>query len=57
MHKNNHKIVNYDLILDKEFGKVGTPERAKAEKEAYSFFMASSPLQSSDEGELNEQKK
>lgn len=37
MHKNNHKLVNYDLELDKEFGKVGTPERTKVERDAYNF--------------------
>lgn len=40
MQTNNHKLVNYDEVLDNEFGKVGTPEREKAEKLAYSFFYA-----------------
>ena len=35
---NNHKIVDYDAVLDAEFGKEGTPERAKAEEEAYAFY-------------------
>lgn len=51
MHKNNHKLVNYDLELDKEFGKVGTPQREAAEKLAYSFFMHSSPVTKAEEGE------
>lgn len=38
MQTNNHKIVDYDLVLDKKFGKVGTPERAKAEENAYSYY-------------------
>lgn len=38
MQTNNHKIVDYDLVLDKKFGKEGTPERAKAEENAYSFY-------------------
>ncbi len=38
MHRNNHKIVDYDAVLDAEFGKEGTPERIKAEKEAYAFY-------------------
>ncbi len=33
MQPNDHKIRNYDLILDETFGKQGTPERAKAEEE------------------------
>ena len=35
---NNHKIIDYDAILDAKFGKEGTPERARAEEAAYSFY-------------------
>ncbi|MBR1543305.1 MAG: helix-turn-helix transcriptional regulator [Muribaculaceae bacterium] len=38
MHKNDHQLRDYDSVLDEEFGKIGTPERAKAEEEAYSFY-------------------
>lgn len=38
MEINNHKNVDYDAVLDAEFGKEGTPERAKAEEEAYAFY-------------------
>lgn len=38
MQPNDHKIRNYDLILDETFGKQGTPERAKAEEDAYNFY-------------------
>ena len=38
MQPNDHKIRNYDLILDETFGKRGTPERAKAEDDAYNFY-------------------
>ena len=38
MQTNNHKIVDYDDVLDAKFGKEGTPERARAEEEAYSFY-------------------
>ena len=38
MQTNDHKIRNYDLILDETFGKQGTPERAKAEENAYNFY-------------------
>ena len=38
MQTNNHKIVDYDAVLDAKFGKEGTPERARAEEEAYSFY-------------------
>lgn len=39
MHPNDHKIRNYNLILDETFGKQGTPERAKAEEDAYNFYL------------------
>ena len=32
MQTNNHKIVDYDAVLDAKFGKDGTPERARAEE-------------------------
>ena len=38
MQTSNHKIVDYDIILDKKVGKEGTPERAQAEENAYSFY-------------------
>lgn len=38
MQTNNHQIVDYDLVLDEKFGKEGTPERIKAEEEAFSFY-------------------
>ena len=38
MHTNNHKIVDYDAVLDAKFGKEGTPERAAAEEAAYAFY-------------------
>ena len=38
MQPNDHTIRNYDLILDETFGKQGTPERTKAEEEAYNFY-------------------
>lgn len=38
MQTNNHKIVDHDSVLDKKVGKVGTPERVKAEGDACSFY-------------------
>ena len=38
MQTNNHKVVDYDTVLDAKFGKEGTPERARAEDAAYSFY-------------------
>jgi DNA-binding XRE family transcriptional regulator len=39
MQTNNHKIVDYDVVLDTLYGKVGTPERESFRKEAYSYYM------------------
>ena len=38
MQTNDHIIRDYDLVLDAEFGKPGTPERARATEAAYSFY-------------------
>jgi DNA-binding XRE family transcriptional regulator len=40
MQTNNHKIVDYDAVLDNKFGKVGTPEREAFRHEAYAYYMA-----------------
>ena len=38
MQTNNHKITDYDVVLDAKFGREGTPERAQAEENAYAFY-------------------
>lgn len=38
MQTNNHKIADYDIVLDAKFGKEGTSQRAQAEEAAYSFY-------------------
>ena len=38
MQTNDHVIRDYDLVLDAEFGKAGTPERLRAIEAAYSFY-------------------
>lgn len=38
MKTNNHKIEDYDAVLDAKFGAVGTPKRIKAEEDAYNFY-------------------
>ena len=38
MQTNNHKIVDYDAVLDSEFGVQGSAERAAAEERAYNFY-------------------
>ena len=38
MQTNDHKIVDYDAVLDAKFGKEGTPSRIEAEEKAYAFY-------------------
>ncbi|WP_085537239.1 helix-turn-helix domain-containing protein [Massilibacteroides vaginae] len=38
MQTNNHKIVDYDAVLDAKFGANGTPSRIEAEEKAYVFY-------------------
>lgn len=38
MQTNDHQIRDYDIVLDAEFGKQGTPQRAKAIEEAYALY-------------------
>ena len=38
MQTNNHKIVDYDAILDAKFGKEGTTSRIAAEEKAFAFY-------------------
>lgn len=38
MQTNNHKIEDYDIVLDAKFGAPGTPQRIAAEEQAYAFY-------------------
>ncbi len=38
METNNHKITDYSAVLEQQYGKPGTPERAKFDEEAYAFY-------------------
>lgn len=38
METNNHKITDYSAVLEQQYGKPGTPERAKFDEEAYTFY-------------------
>ena len=38
MQTNNHRIVDYDAVLDSVFGPEGSPSRAQAEEDAYNFY-------------------
>lgn len=38
MQTNDHKIRDYDLVLDAQFGKPGSPERQQALDDARAFY-------------------
>ena len=38
MQTNDHVIRDYDLVLDAEFGKIGTQSRTEAIEAAYAFY-------------------
>ena len=38
MQTNNHKIVDYDAVLDAKFGKRGSSSRNEAEEKAFAFY-------------------
>ena len=38
MEINNHQINDYSAVLEQRYGKQGTPERAKFDEDAYSFY-------------------
>lgn len=38
MQTNNHKIEDYDIVLDAKFGAPGTPQRIAAEEQAYAIY-------------------
>lgn len=45
MRTNNHKIEDYDMVLDAKFGKPGTAERTLNEEKARDFYTAQILLQ------------
>ena len=54
MQTNNHRIVDYDLVLDAKFGKEGTPERIRHEEEARAFYAAQILLQARKEAKVSQ---
>ena len=54
MQTNNHQIVDYDAVLDREFGTVGTPERARAEERAYDFYSGQIILEARKEARMTQ---
>ena len=54
MKTNNHKIVDYDAVLDAKFGKEGTPERTEAENKAYTFYTSQILLDARKEAQVTQ---
>ena len=54
MNTNNCQIVDYDEILDKKFGKEGTPMRIKAEEDAYAFYSGQILLEARREAKMTQ---
>ena len=54
METNNHQIVDYDMVLDAKFGKEGTPERTKAEDDAYAFYASQTLLDARKEAQVTQ---
>lgn len=54
MSTNNHMITNISEQLEKEFGKHGTPERAKFDEEAYVFYTSQILLETRKEARLTQ---
>ena len=54
METNNHEIVDYSAVLEKEFGKHGTPERAKFDEEAYAFYTSQVLLEARRDARLTQ---
>lgn len=53
MKTNNHKIEDYDLVLDEKYGKEGTPQRVQFENEAKAFLCLANPF-TSTQGSKND---
>ena len=54
MQRNNHQIVEDDLVLYQKFGKEGTPERIKAEEDAFSFYSGQTLLDARKEAKVTQ---
>ena len=53
-HVNNHQLVDYSAILEAEYGKPGTPERAKFDEEAYAFYTSQILLDARKEAKVTQ---
>lgn len=54
METNNHKITDYSAVLEKQYGKPGTSERAKFDEEAYAFYTGQVLLEARKEAKVTQ---
>lgn len=54
MGTNNHKITDYSAVLEKQYGKPGTSERAKFDEEAYAFYTGQVLLEARKEAKVTQ---
>jgi len=54
MQTNDHKIRDYSAVLEAEYGAHGTPQRAKFDDEAYTFYTSQILLQTRKEARLTQ---
>lgn len=54
METNNHKITDYSAVLEQQYGKPGTPERAKFDEEAYAFYTGQVVLEARKEAKVTQ---
>lgn len=54
METNNHKITDYSAILEQQYGKPGTSERAKFDEEAYAFYTGQVVLEARKEAKVTQ---
>ena len=54
METNNHRIVDFDAVLDEKFGKEGSAERVEAEKRAYAFYAGNVILQARKDAKMTQ---
>lgn len=54
MQTNNHKISDYDAVLDERFGKEGSAQRIQAEEDALSFYSGQILLDARKEAKMTQ---
>ena len=55
MPANNNQLTDYDAVLDTQYGKEGTPERAKFRQEALDFYTSTLIHQARKESHITQQ--